>query len=151
MEQSGASHNRRRLLRRCHDDTTQSSLRGELPMRIIIRRRPPAGGRGPATHLIEIVTPRTNAATITPLENLLAGLAPTGRFALEIVATAERHRFLARASCADDAEQLIDQLGAAYPQADLRPFPLGEEEHTTDTGGAEPDPAARAPGERVLA
>lgn len=120
-------------------------------MRIIIRRCPPSGGRAPATHPIEIVTPRTNDAAITPLENLLAGFAPTGRFALEIAATTGRHRFLARAASADDAEQLIDQLGAAYPQADLRPFPLAGEEPATDDGCEEPDPAVCAAGERVVA
>ncbi len=128
-------------------------------MRITIRRRPPTGGRAPATHLIEIVTPRTNDATITPLENLLASLAPTGRFALEIAALDGRYRFFARATGAGAAAQLVDQFGAAYPQADLRPFAhsgedfpaFGVEDYALDADGADADPAALGEDERAVA
>lgn len=47
----------------------------------------------PASRLLEVVTPRVNDATITPMENLLAALSLTERSALEIAATAEGRRF----------------------------------------------------------
>jgi hypothetical protein len=85
-------------------------------MRIAIERRVTP----PATHLIEIVTPRTNGATLGAAENLLAAISLAEPFALEIAATAEARRFLARAGDASMARHLADQLGVAYPQATLR-------------------------------
>ena len=59
----------------------------------------------PAQELIEVVTPRTNAAVITPAEHLFAALA-LGRgpkneatpVSLEIAADHQSRRFLARAA-----------------------------------------------------
>ena len=103
----------------------------------------------PAPHdppeLLEVVTPRTNAATITPAENLLAAvsapLAVPAPFALEIAATHDARWFLVRAGSPGVRCHLEDQLAAAYPQAALRPLDAG-----TIPGL---DPARRLPGERV--
>ncbi len=46
--------------------------------------------------LIEILTPLSNEATITPTENLLAGMAAEEPFSLEIASSRRGHRFLAR-------------------------------------------------------
>lgn len=73
-----------------------------------------------STELIEIVTPRTNAAIITPSENFFAAIALPDPFALEIAATATTRRFLARAKTATTRRYLTEQLAAAYPQAELR-------------------------------
>jgi hypothetical protein len=82
--------------------------------------------REPAAQLLEVVTPRTNAALISPAENLCAGLslhtrAPGGggRLALEIVADGERRRFLIRAESELQLHHVKGQVGAAYPQAAL--------------------------------
>src|SRR6266511_4090079 len=70
--------------------------------------------------LVEIITPRTNAAVITPAENLLAAISLTEPFGLEITATAQARRFVARAGNIQMRQHLEDQLGVAYPQAELR-------------------------------
>ena len=70
--------------------------------------------------LVEIVTPRTNAAVITPAENLLAAISLAEPFALEITATAQARRFVARAGSAQTRQRLEEQLGVAYSQAELR-------------------------------
>src|SRR4051794_32269963 len=103
-------------------------------MRIAIERRV----MPPAAHLIEVVTPRTNGATLGAAENLLAAISLAEPFTLEIAATGAARRFLARAGSAAMAGHLADQLGVAYPQATLRGLDAG-----TD------DPARRAPGEVV--
>lgn len=100
-------------------------------MRIAIERRVTP----PAIHLIEIVIPRTNGATPGAAENLLAAISLAEPFALEIAATGEARRFLARARGAAMARHLADQLGVAYPQATLRSLDPDAD-----------DPARRAPG-----
>src|SRR4051794_5811156 len=70
--------------------------------------------------LVEIITPRTNAAIITPAENLLAAISLSEPFALEMTATAQARRFLVRAGSMPMRQHLEDQLGVAYPQAELR-------------------------------
>ncbi|HET8630723.1 MAG TPA: type IV secretory system conjugative DNA transfer family protein [Thermomicrobiales bacterium] len=100
------------------------------------RRTPP-----PATHLIEVVTPRTNGATLGAAENLLAALALAEPFALELAATAASRRFLVRAGTEELARHLAAQLGAVYPQATLRPL----------TGDPAEDPAHIGAGERARA
>ncbi len=83
--------------------------------------------RGPAEHVLEVVTPRTNAARLSPAEHLFgalvlqAGRAQAGPVALEIAADAEQRRFLVRTESASDQRRVAGQLGAAYPQAALRP------------------------------
>ncbi|MBV9280636.1 MAG: hypothetical protein JOZ41_11180, partial [Chloroflexi bacterium] len=53
--------------------------------------------RGVSPQLVEIVTPRTNTAIITPAENLFAAISLPEPFALEIAATHAERRFLAHA------------------------------------------------------
>jgi hypothetical protein len=93
--------------------------------------------------LIEIVTPRTNAAIITPAENLLAAIALAEPIALEMVATATSRRFLVRAGSAATRRHLMEQLAAAYPQAELR--------HLDTAHCPEADPARLQPEEQVVA
>lgn len=91
----------------------------------------------PAEHLLDVVTPRTNAALISPAEHLCAGLSVDtgspggGPVALEIVADDERCRFVIRAQSELQVQRLRGQVGAAYPQAALRAmngasFPSGD-------------------------
>jgi hypothetical protein len=93
--------------------------------------------------LIEIVTPRTNAAVITPAENLLAAISLAEPFGLEITATSEARRFVARAATVAMRQHLEDQLGVAYPQAELRRLDVGQHPGL--------DPAWCQPDERVVA
>jgi len=71
-------------------------------------------------HLVEIVTPRTSTATITPAENLLAAISLAEPFSLEIAATRQSRRFLVRTGSEAMHGHVQQQLGAAYPQAELR-------------------------------
>src|SRR4051812_6515231 len=87
------------------------------------RRRPPRGTAAPQSpQVLEVVTPRTNAATITPAENFLAALSLRESFSLEIAATRTARWFLVRAGSAAMRRHLEEQLAAAYPQATLRPL-----------------------------
>lgn len=82
-----------------------------------LRHRPPL----PEAQVVEIVTPRTTAATGTPVENLLAAARiPGARCSLEIAASGGICRFLVRTGNMSMQQQLCAQLSAAYPQADLR-------------------------------
>src|SRR5438128_2328271 len=81
---------------------------------------------GPAEHVLEVVTPRTNVARLSSAEHLFSTLVHSGQGApepvsLEIVGDADQRRFFARASGADELRRVAGQLGAAYPQAELRP------------------------------
>src|SRR5713226_9289082 len=85
--------------------------------------------------VVELVSPRTNAANFTSIEHLFAALAREGAVSLEIGGDATARRFYARFAT-DSARGLLDaQLGAAYPQARVRQ--------------AVADPARLAPGEQV--
>ena len=86
-------------------------------MRIAIEPRRTAP---PKQYLFEIVTPRTNTAAITSAENLFAAMSLAEPFALEIAATHDARWFIARAGSQSMRLHLTGQLGAAYPQADLR-------------------------------
>ncbi|HVA86308.1 MAG TPA: hypothetical protein VNF73_08345, partial [Candidatus Saccharimonadales bacterium] len=109
-------------------------------MRIAIeRRRPPAV----ATHLVELVTPRVNAAGIRAVENALAGLGRAEPFSVEIAATDALTWFLARAENRHGQEAIEATLGAAYPQAGFRRLDLGRFPAL--------DPARRDPDEQVVA
>jgi len=97
----------------------------------IFRRRLPSAE--PAQELLEVVTPRTNAAVITPAEHLFGALAfdqgtestsDTASLSLEIAGDSEGRRFLARAGSSSERRDLVGQLSAAYPQAGLRPLCL---------------------------
>jgi hypothetical protein len=76
--------------------------------------------RNASTELVEIVTPRTNAAMITPAENLFAAISLPEAFSLEIAATHTARWFLVRASSLAMRHHLEAQLAVAYPQAHLR-------------------------------
>src|SRR3954447_13811645 len=102
------------------------------------RREMPVGNE-----LVEIVTPRTSTATITPAENLLAAISLDEPFSLEVAATADARWFVARAGSAVMLRHVADQLGVAYPQAALRPLDV------THQLGL--DPAWRRPHEQVAA
>jgi len=114
----------------------------------LIWRRRPTPAPEPATELLEVVTPRTNAAVITPAEHLCGALAigegttsaeGATPVSLEIVGDHCGRRFLARAADARERRDLVGQLGAAYPQAMLRSVVEDD------------DPAHVTPGELVAA
>ena len=90
-------------------------------MRLATRRRKAPAGN---IQLVEIVTPRTNAATITPAENLLAAISLAEPFGLEIAATGTARWFLARAGSRAMRCHLESQLAVAYPQAEIRRLDL---------------------------
>src|SRR5229473_2159565 len=102
----------------------------------------------PAQQLLEVVTPRTNAALISPAEHLCGSLTLQtrgpggGPVALEIVADGERSRFLVRTASELQQRQLRGQVGAAYPQAALRRL-----EWATLPSG---DPVQIGPHEQIL-
>ncbi len=97
----------------------------------------------PAPHLVEIVTPRTSAATITPAENLFAAVALAEPLAFEVTADNRSRRFLGRAASPAVWAHLEAQLGAAYPQAVVRPLDARADPSV--------DPAWQRPGEQVAA
>jgi hypothetical protein len=121
------------------------------------RRRPPgdaAGGGGTAAattegrvrdapELVEIVTPRTNAAAFTPAENLFAAVSLPEPFSLEIAATRDARWFLVRTATAAMRAHVEEQLGVAYPQAELRRLDAARFPTL--------DPARCAPDEQVAA
>src|SRR5260370_28276264 len=76
----------------------------------------------PEVDIVEVVTPRTNLATLTSAENLFAAIALAEPFSLEIAADRSCRQFLVRAAGLSVRLQLESQLGAAYPQAELRPL-----------------------------
>ena len=88
--------------------------------------------------VVEVVTPRTNLATLTSAENLFAAIALAEPFSLEIAADGTRRQFLIRAAGPRVRQQLESQLGAAYPQAELRSLSPEAE-----------DPARRKAGEQL--
>jgi hypothetical protein len=109
-----------------------------------LKRHPPA----PAEHVVEVVTPRTNAARLSSAEHFIGSLVPRGKgkpepVSLEIVGDSEQRRFLVRTTSLAGLRRIATQLGAAYPQADLRRF----QSATFPTG----DPAQIGPHEQVAA
>lgn len=87
-------------------------------MRISVARRTTSGHEPP--RLIEVVTPRTNVASLTSAENLLGAVAVAEPFALEIAADHQARRFLVRVASDAVLQHLRGQLGASYPQAMVR-------------------------------
>src|SRR5918912_90639 len=87
--------------------------------------------------LVEIVTPRTNAAPLSAAEHLLAALIGSRGLALELAGDAAGRRLYARAADPATRARLATRLGAAYPQAHARPV---------DRAG---DPACRRAGEQI--
>jgi hypothetical protein len=103
-------------------------------------------GAGPAKHVLEVVTPRTNVARLSAAEHMFGALVPGSGHApasLEIVGDSERRRFLVRTTSAAELRRISGQLAAAYPQAVLRPF-----DAATFPNG---DPARVGPDEQVAA
>lgn len=94
-------------------------------------------------HLVEIVTPRTNTAAITPAENLLAAISLAEPFSLELAATSRARWFVARAGSSAMRRHLSEQLGVAYPQAEVRLLDL--QRHPSL------DPALLGPNEQMAA
>jgi hypothetical protein len=88
---------------------------------------------------MEIIVPRTNAATLSSAENFFASMALAESFSAELAADSSRRHFLVRACTAEMRQQLASQIGATYPQAELRV--LGEAE----------DPARARQNEQVAA
>lgn len=76
--------------------------------------------------LIEVVTPRTNTASLTAAENFLAAISLPEPFSLEVAATGQARRFLMRVGSEAMRRHVVGQLGAAYPQAEIRPVQLAE-------------------------
>jgi len=106
-----------------------------MHLRLEARRPPP-----PPVEVVEVVTPRTNLATLASAENLFAAIGLAEPFSLEMSADRSQRRFLVRASTGRVRHQLESQIGAAYPQAELRPLAPGAA-----------DPARCQPGEQVCA
>src|SRR5438876_1980515 len=112
--------------------------------RLVIRRNR-RSGQSAAEKLLEVITPRTNIALISPAENLCGALAlhtvapGGGPVALEIVGDGERSRFLIRTKA--QQAHLRGQVAAAYPQADFRSVELA-----TLPGG---DPLRVGPNEQM--
>ncbi|HEX2515516.1 MAG TPA: hypothetical protein VH257_12485, partial [Chloroflexota bacterium] len=107
-------------------------------------------GRGAAkgvpagqVELVEVVTPRTNAAAVAPAENFFAAISLSEPFALEIAATRDARWFLVRAGSPAMRAHIEDQLGVAYPQAELRRLDAARFPAL--------DPARCAPDEQVAA
>jgi hypothetical protein len=71
-------------------------------------------------HVLEVIAPRTNAATLTSSENFFASLALGEPFSVELAADSTRRRFLVRSASQQMHDQLLAQLSAAYPQAEFR-------------------------------
>jgi hypothetical protein len=107
-------------------------------MRIALSRRPQSVPAD-AVHLLEIVTPRTNMATLTSAENFFASIAAGEPLSVELAADSGRRRFLVRTASEQMRDQALSQLGAAYPQADFRQL------------SPDQDPALLRPGEQLAA
>jgi hypothetical protein len=103
-------------------------------LRISRRERP---ARVVEPRVTEIVTPRTNVATLSSAEHLFAALALDEPCSLEIAAGDRSRRFLMRASSPRMHQHLLTQVGSAYPQAEFRPIEAAD------------DPVRRRPGEQV--
>ena len=90
-----------------------------MSVRVAVRRRqaPPSLAD---IHVLEVVAPRTNMAALTSAENFFASIALHESFSVELAADSARRRALVRAGSRNVRDQLVSQLGAAYPQADLR-------------------------------
>src|SRR5947209_6333264 len=98
------------------------------------RRRPPLEVRA-----LQVVAPRTNAATIGAARHFFAGLTLAEPLAVELTADQHARAFVCRAGSLMAEQHLRGQLSSAYPQAELRSLP------------PELDPARVGAGEQALA
>jgi hypothetical protein len=94
-----------------------------------------AGEAAAPADLVELISPRTNAASYTPVEHLFAALSREGGVSLEIGGDASTRRFYARVAGPNARALLNAQLSSAYPQICARTAPV--------------DPARRQPEEQV--
>jgi hypothetical protein len=78
------------------------------------------GHKQDSVELQEFVTPRTNAATLGAAEHLFAAVVGTGRLSFEMAGDAHGRRLYVRAANSALRARLAAQLGAAYPQANVR-------------------------------
>ena len=76
------------------------------------------------TYSVAIIPGRTEQVALPDVETFMASLVVTlGRpVALEIVGTPTERMLLVRATGADDLAQVVSQLRARYPQAEVRPL-----------------------------
>ena len=91
--------------------------------------------------LAEIIPSRWDDEPIARAQSALSGLAGTGEFSLDFVASDARLRFYVRAGSAEVMERVRRHLTAAYPQADFKEVPVSDHNDL--------DPAWRAPGEEI--
>ncbi len=98
-------------------------------MQIARERAATTSAEGASLELLEIVTPRTNAATITPAEHLFAALVRERAVSLEIAGDHLARRFYARLAGPASRQQIVNQISAAYPQACLRPATAPDPAH----------------------
>src|SRR5262249_24583556 len=103
------------------------------------RRSRPHQDLAAGVELLEIVTPRTNAASLSAAEHLFAALLRTGGLAFELAGDAAGRRLYVRAADAHRRADAAAQLGSAYPQAHARPV------------GHQQDPARVRDGEQLAA
>jgi hypothetical protein len=96
------------------------------------------GAEAGSCELVEIVTPRTNTATITPAENLIAAISMPEPFSLEIAATRNARWFLARTGSVAMRRHVENQVAVAYPQSQLRSLDL-EQQPGLDPGQTRAD------------
>ena len=82
--------------------------------------------RQPEPLLVEVIPSRWDDEPVERSRAMLAGLAGVGGFSLEFVATAAGLRFYIRAASDAVMASVLDQLRAAYPQAELRPVPIAD-------------------------
>src|SRR5438128_2425847 len=87
--------------------------------------------------LAEIVTPRTNTAALSAAEHLFATLVGSSGVSLELAGDVAGRRLYTRAADPALASRVAVHLGAAYPQAHVRPV------------GPADDPARVRSGEQV--
>src|SRR5229473_2967342 len=105
-----------------------------------LQRRVSRGAPGlPGPELLEIVTPRTNSAALSAAEHLFAALIGSSGLSLELAGDAAGRRLYARAIDPTLRTRFAVQLGAAYPQAHIRPVRDAD------------DPARARDGEQVAA
>jgi hypothetical protein len=78
------------------------------------------GHKHDSVELLEVVTPRTNSATLGAAEHLFAAVVGTSGLSFEMAGDANVRRLYVRAADTALRARLAAQLGAAYPQAHAR-------------------------------
>jgi len=92
----------------------------------------------PEPQLVEVVPSRWDEEPAERSRAMLSGLASVGGFSLEFVATGAGLRFYIRAVSDAAMASILDQLRAAYPQAELRQVPVADR---PDLDPARPGPS----------